>query len=322
LVVGLDGTGDTSTFTNQSFKTLLSRLGIQIPPGTNPSSKSIAAVAIHAELPAFAKPGQHIDVTVSAIGGAKSLRGGTLLLSQLKGVDGNLYAIAQGNLVVGGFGIEGKDGSQIKLNVPVVGRIAGGAIIEVASPTVLDGTTAVTFLLHRPDFTTAKKLSDAVNEYFGPGTARPVDPASVSVSVPMDAVEKMRFLSVVENIQLEPGDAPAKIVVNSRTGTIVIGNHVAVSSAAVAHGSLTVTISERTEVSQPMIGTQGRTVETPKSDISVSQPNSRMFLFPSGVALEEIVRAVNEIGAAPGDLMAILEALKQVGALRAELEVI
>jgi len=322
LVVGLDGTGDTSNFTNQSFKTLLSRLGIQLPPGIDPSSKSIAAVAVHAELPPFAKPGQTIDVTVSSLGGAKSLRGGTLLLTPLKGLDENVYAIAQGNLVVGGFGGEGKDGSQIKINVPVVGRIPGGGMIEVASPNNFADGDSITFLLHRPDFTTAKRLAEAINNYIGQGTAEPLDGTTVNVNAPIERSERVKFLSALENLYFQPGDASAKIVVNSRTGTIVVGNHVLVRPAAVSHGSLTVTITEQQAVSQPNVGAEGQTQVTQQSGITVTQPNSRMFLLHPGPSLEDIVRGVNEVGAAPGDLMAILEALKRVGALSADLEVI
>ena len=323
LVVGLDGTGDNSEFTGQSFKTMLARLGVQLPADIKASSKNIAAVAIHAELPPFAKPGQQIDITVSSIGNSKSLRGGTLLLSQLKGADGNIYAIAQGNLVVGGFGAEGSDGSKIKVNVPVVGRIPNGATIEVPSPsTFIENSASITYLLHRVDFTTAKRMADAINQYMGPGTALPMDGSAIHVNVPKEKGEKVRFLSALENISLNPGEEAAKIIVNSRTGTIVIGQHVGVGPAAVSHGSLTVTITERTNVSQPLPGSEGETVETPESAIEAVQENSRMFQIDKSVSLNTIVRAINEVGAAPGDLMAILEALKQAGALSAELEII
>ena len=322
LVVGLDGTGDNSDFTGQSFKTMLSRLGVQLPEETKAQSKNIAAVAIHGDLPAFAKPGQQIDVTVSSIGSAKSLRGGTLLLSQLKGADGKVYAIAQGNLVVGGFGVEGSDGSKIKVNVPVVGRIPGGAIIEVMSPAVFTENNTITYLLHRIDFTTAQRMADAINNFIGSIAAAPLDGSSVMVNVPQDLGARVRFLAALENVSLNPGEEAAKIIINSRTGTIVIGQHVTVSPAAVSHGSLTVTITERQEISQPLPASDGETAIINESNINVAQKKSHMFYMPEGTSLKKIVNAINEVGAAPGDLMAILEALKKAGALSAELEII
>lgn len=322
LVVGLDGTGDNSEFTGQSFKTMLSRLGVQLPANVKAQSKNIAAVVIHAELPAFAKPGQQIDVTVSSIGNAKSLRGGTLLLSELKGTDGKIYGIAQGNLVVGGFGAEGSDGSKIKVNVPVVGRIPNGATIEAMSPAILTESQTITYLLHKVDFTTSQRMADAINSFVGNNTAMPIDGSSVVVRVPKDLGERVRFLATLENIFLTPGDSAAKVVVNSRTGTIVVGQHVTVGPAAVSHGSLTVTIAERKEVSQPLPGSKGETTTTTESNINVAQKNSRMFYLTEGTSLKKIVNAINEVGAAPGDLMAILEALQRVGALTAELEII
>ena len=322
LVVGLDGTGDNSEFTGQSFKTMLSRLGVQLPAEVKAQSKNIAAVVIHADLPAFAKPGQQIDVTVSSIGNSKSLRGGTLLLSQLKGADGKVYAIAQGNLVVGGFGAEGNDGSRIKVNIPVVGRIPNGAIIETLSPAVFTDAGSITYLLHKVDFTTAQHMADAINTFIGNNSAVPIDGSSVVVNVPRDIGERVRFLSALENISLIPGEEAAKIVVNSRTGTIVVGQYVTVGPAAVSHGSLTVTITERKEVSQPLPASKGETTTINESNINVAQKNSRMFYMSAGTSLKKIVNAINEVGAAPGDLMAILEALKISGALSAELEII
>jgi flagellar P-ring protein FlgI len=322
LVVGLDGTGDNSEFTGQSFKTMLARLGVQLPAGIKASSKNVAAVTVHAELPAFSKPGQEIDVTVSSIGNSKSLRGGSLLLTELKGVDGKVYAVAQGNLVVGGFGADGSDGSQIKVNVPVVGRIPNGASIEVMSPSTFSEQGSITYLLRRADFTTAKRLTDAINNVMGQGTAIPLDATSVRVNVPEDFGNRVRFLAALENVTLTPGEEAAKIIVNSRTGTIVIGKHVTVGPAAVSHGSLTVTITEKTDVSQPLPATDGETTTTTESAIEVSQENSKMFKIDREVSLDTIVRAINQVGASPGDLMAILEALKQAGALSAELEII
>jgi len=322
LVVGLDGTGDNNNFTNQSFKTMLMRLGIQLPPDMTASSKNIAAVAVHADLPPFARPGQRIDVTVSSIGNAKSLRGGTLLLTPLKAANGEIYAVAQGNMVVGGFGVQGGDGSQIKVNVPVVGRVSNGATIEVAAPSMLDNSGHITYLLHRPDFTTAKRLSDVINKRLGRGTARAIDPMSVDVCVPIESNARVTFLSMLENLSITPGEAVARIVVNARTGTIVVGKHVMVGPAAVAHGNLVVTITESQKVSQPEAGSPGTTQVTQQSNINVNEANSHMFLLNPGPTLDEVVQAVNEVGAAPGDLMAILEALQRAGALHAEIEVI
>ena len=322
LVVGLDGTGGKTQFTTQSLKSMLARYGITIPEGVTLSPKNVAAVAVHADLPAFAKPGQTIDVTVSSLGDAKSLRGGSLLMTPLKGADGNVYAIAQGNLVVGGFGISGGDGSRVTVNIPSVGRIPGGASVErmVASP--FGSGNHVVLNLNTSDFTTARSVANAINKTIGPDTAKPIDATSIKVNAPTNVSHRVVFVSLLENITVTPGEAPARIIVNSRTGTIVIGSHVRVMPAAITHGSLTVTITASSEVSQPGPLSEGETVVVPTTDIDVEQEDSRMFLFNPGVRLNQIVRAVNQVGAAPGDLVAILEALKQAGALRAELIII
>ena len=328
LVVGLDGTGDRtsqSPFTTQSLKNLLDELGVTVPPGVNPQVKNVAAVAISAELPPFARPGQAIDVTVSSISNAVSLRGGALLMAPLKGADGQVYAIAQGNLVVGGFGAEGSDGSRVSVNIPSSGRIPNGAIVERAIPDALaqSGAGGTLMLnLHQPDFTTASRMVDALTKAFGEASATALDAGTVQVQTPTDAGARVAFLSRVENLTLDPGQIAAKVVVNARTGTVVIGSNVQVMPAAVAHGSLTVTITEAANVSQPAPFSQGETVVTPESTVEATVDGSRMFLFRGGTSLDQIVRAVNEVGAAPGDVIAILEALKQAGALRAELEII
>ncbi|MFZ5532031.1 MAG: flagellar basal body P-ring protein FlgI [Pseudomonadota bacterium] len=325
LVVGLDGTGDQTSqapFTIQSIRNMLAEFGIVVPPNANPQLKNVAAVSVQAELPAFAKPGQRIDVTVASIGNAKSLRGGSLLMTPLKGADGRVYAMAQGNLAVGGLGVSGRDGSRISINIPSAGRIPGGASVEREVPSGFAQGDEIRLNLHNPDFTTANRLVEAIDRRFGPGIARAQDAASVSIQAPASAEHRVAFLSALETLELEPGGAPARIIVNSRTGTVVINQEVRVSPAAVTHGSLTVTIREDFRVSQPEPFGQGRTVVAPDSGIEVSQANNRMFLFAPGVGLAEIVRAVNEVGAAPGDLVAILEALKEAGALRAELVVI
>ena len=324
LVIGLDGSGDSNTFTNQSFKTMLARLGVQLPDNVQASSKNVAAVALHADLPPFARQGQKIDVTVSSIGSAKSLRGGSLLMSQLKGADGNVYAIAQGNLVVGGFSADGKDGSKITVNLPVVGRIPSGAIVERDSPSSFDLFKAehITYILHRADFTTANRLAQTINSYMGNGTAVAQDGSSIKVFSPSEVGERVKFLSMLENLSLNPGEKAAKVIINSRTGTIVIGENVKVGAAAVSHGALTVTITENTAVSQPLPFSDGTTKIISNSSLAINQPANKMFLFPRSVSLNNIVMAVNEVGAAPSDLMAILEALKQAGALSAEIEII
>ncbi|WP_052378631.1 flagellar basal body P-ring protein FlgI [Polycyclovorans algicola] len=324
LVVGLDGSGDQtsqSPFTVQALRNLLTQLGVTIPPGVNPQLKNAAAVMVQAELPAFSRPGQMIDITVASIGNAGSLRGGALLMTALKGADGQVYAVAQGNLIVGGFGVEGRDGSRISVNVPSAGRIPNGATVERAAPAAFtDGRVALQ--LHTPDFTTAARVASTLNAVYGAGTAQAEDAVTIRLAPPHPD-QRVAFLSELENVRVEAGQAPARVVVNSRTGTIVIGESVRVRPAAVAHGSLSVTIAERFEVSQPNPFGGGDTVVVPNTEISVAQQgDGRMFLFDAGVSLAEIVQAVNQVGAAPGDLIAILEALKQAGALRAELVVI
>jgi flagellar P-ring protein precursor FlgI len=325
LVVGLDGTGDQTSqapFTTQSLKNWLAQLGVVVPPNVNPQLKNVAAVSVHAMLPPFSKPGQPIDVTINSIGNAKSLRGGSLLVTPLRGLDGQVYAIAQGQLVVNGFGASANDGSKVTVNVPTSGRIPNGATVERAVAASIGAPDSLTLGLRTADFTTATRVAERINRELGTGAAVPVDAVSVRVQAPTDPAQRVSFVSFLENLELAPGDAPARVIINSRTGTVVIGSHVRVSPAAVAHGSLTVTIKESIGVSQPNAFARGETVAVPDSAIDVEQKDSRMFLFAPGVSLDEIVRAVNQVGAAPGDLVAILEALQQAGALRAELIVI
>jgi flagellar P-ring protein precursor FlgI len=324
LVVGLNGTGDQTSqapFTIQSLKSMLAQFGITVPPNVNPQVKNVAAVSLHAELPAFSKPGQQIDVTVSSIGNAKSLRGGTLLMAPLRGADGQVYALAQGNLVVGGFGADA-DGSSITVNVPSVGRVPNGATVERSVSTAFTTGNSLVLNLNRPDFTTANRVAEAINNGIGEGTAQAIDGASIKVNAPRDMARRVAFMSLLEGFEVNPGESAAKIVINSRTGTIIIGKHVQVMPAAITHGSLTVTISAKPIVSQPAPLSGGSTVVVPSSDVAVSEENNRMFLFEPGVSLDEMVRAINQVGAAPGDLVAILEALKEAGALRANLVVI
>lgn len=327
LVVGLNKSGDKTKFTGQSLRSMLARLGLTLPPGIDPKSKNIAAVTVHADLPAFAKPGQKIDVTVSSIGDAKSLRGGSLLMSPLKGADGQIYAVAQGNLVVGGLSASGQDGSKITVNNPSVGRIPNGATVErsVASP--FNKGSFLVFNLHNSDFTTANRMVEAINRILGPETATALDATSIKVSAPLDASQRVSFASLVENMDVSPDDAPARVIVNSRSGTVVINGKVRVQPTAVSHGSLTVTISENQAVSQPSALAGGQTTVVPQSEIKVEEggldkEGNHMFVFNPGVTLDEIVKSVNKVGAGPSDLVAILEALKTAGALRAELIVI
>lgn len=324
LVVGLDGTGDSTSqapFTLQSFNSMLKEFGITVPEGIRMDLKNIAAVSIQAELPAFTKIGQRIDVTVASVANAKSIRGGTLLMSPLKGINGRVYAIAQGGVVVSGFGAEGGDGSKIKVNQVSTGSIPNGAIVEQQVNTGFENGPLV-FNLHRPDFTTAKRLTYQINDLLGPGVARALDASSIEVDAPDNRDHRVTYLSVLENLNVVPGEESAKIIINSRTGTIVIGQHVQVSPVAVTHGSLTVTVSESLNVSQPNAFSDGQTTVTTNSALDISEEAKPMFLFPETANLEDIVRAINSVGVAPGDLMAVLEALKRAGALHAELIVI
>lgn len=325
LVVGLDGTGDQTTqspFTTQSFNSMLKQFGITVPEGARMQMKNVAAVMIQAELPAFAKPGQTIDVTVSSISNAKSLRGGSLLMTPLKGLDGKVYAIAQGNLVVGGLSASGNDGSKITVNIPSAGRIPSGAIVERMVETNFAGGQPIVFNLHRADFTTANELAKSINAMLGPDVARPLDAVSIMVNSPVNPAQRVDFISMLENIEVTPGEEVAKVIINSRTGTIVVGKNVRVSPVAVTHGSLTVSVAESLSVSQPNALAGGTTVVVPSSNVQADEETNPMFKFAPGANLDDIVRSVNNVGASPSDLMAILEALKQSGALKAELVVI
>jgi flagellar P-ring protein precursor FlgI len=326
LVVGLDGGGDKNTSspqTEQSLRNLLTQLGVVVPPVQRLKPKNVAAVSLTAELPPFAKPGMKIDVTVSSIGDAKELRGGTLLMSPLKGADGQVYAVAQGDLIVGGLSASGADGSSVTVNIPTAGRIPGGATVERAVTTPFASGDSLTLNLRDGDFTTAKRVADAINKAVGAGVAQPLDASSIRVHAPTEASARVDFVATIENLEVRSGDAVARVIVNARTGTVIINSAVRVSPAAVSHGNLIVTISENPQVSQPAPFARGRTVVTPQSDVQVAQEGgNRMFLFRPGVSLDALVRAVNQVGAAPGDVVAILDALKRAGALKAELVVI
>ena len=323
IVVGLPGTGDDNLeYTIQSMKAVASRFGLQLPPGTNPGLKNAAVVMITADLPAFAKPGQKLDITVASMGKAKSLRGGALILTPLLGADGQIYAMAQGNLAVGGLGAEGKDGSQIVVNIPSAGRIPEGATVERTVQTGFENSPVLTYNLSRADFTTAQNVAAAINTRLGAGTAEAVDAVSVAVRAPVGGDVRATLMSEIENLDVVAAQPSAKVIVNARTGTVVINSAVRVGPAAVSHGKLTVRIDESQHVSQPQPFSQGQTATEQKSAVAVDEEHRPMFLLDPGPKLADIVKAVNAIGASPADLVAILEALKEAGALKAELIVL
>ncbi|MCC6472587.1 MAG: flagellar basal body P-ring protein FlgI [Burkholderiales bacterium] len=325
LVVGLDGSGDQTTqtpFTVQSLATLLSQMGITLPPGTNLQLKNVAAVMVTASLPAFAQPGQPLDVTVSSMGNAKSLRGGTLLLTPLKGADSQIYAMAQGNVLVGGAGAA-QGGSSVQVNHLSAGRIPGGATVErtVASP--IASSERVNLELHSTDFETARRVADAINRSTEAGTAAALDGRVISVRAPFLPNERVAFLARLENLSVDVGPGPARVIVNARTGSVVMSEAVAIEPCAVAHGNLSVSIQATPVVSQPSsFSGAGQTVVTEKTDIQIRQDAGNLILLERGVRLAEVVRALNTLGATPQDLLAILQAMKAAGALRAELEII
>ena len=331
VVVGLAGTGDGSSgLTLQSLQSMVSQFGL-VTDAANLTAKNAAAVMVTAEMPAFMKPGQRMDVTVSTIGGAKSLRGGMLLMTPLLGADGETYAIAQGSLVVGGLGVTGNDGSSVIVNVPTVGRIPRGAFVERMVETPFQSTDTVLLNLHQGDFSTAMRVADAVNEVFGPDVATPLDASTIKVRAPVDPAQKVSFVSLLENINVDPARPAAKVIVNSRTGTIVIGGDVKVTPSVVTHGSLTVRINEDKQVTptanvaqnaQGTVVTPGEPVVTDDTEIIIEEEPARAFVFDPGVELSDVVDAINGVGASPADLVVILEALREAGALRAEIIVI
>jgi flagellar P-ring protein precursor FlgI len=323
IVVGLAGTGDDSLdYATLGMKGAVSRFGLTLPPGVNPALKNAAAVMITAELPAFAKPGQRLDITVSAIGKATSLRGGTLVLAPLYGADGQIYAMAQGNLVIGGLGVDAADGSKLTVNVPSSGRIANGATIERAVDTGFAYGDRLVFNLHQFDATNAKRVTDAINGALGPGAATMVDGASISIRSGGSGDDRMRLVSLVENLDVVRAEPPAKVIVNARTGTVVINGAVRVGTAAVTQGKLTVSIKESPMVVQPAPFSRGETAVEQSSDISATEDYRPAFLMKPTASLAELVDAINRMGVPPGDLVAILEALSQAGALTAELVII
>jgi flagellar P-ring protein precursor FlgI len=324
LVVGLDGTGDQTQqtpFTQQGITSMLQQMGITVPPGTSMQLKNIAAVLVTTSLPAFAQPGQQIDVSVSSIGNAKSLRGGTLLMTPLKGADGQVYAVAQGNLIVGGAGASA-NGSKVQINHLAGGRVPQGATVERAVPTPLNQGDSIQLDLDSADFATARSVAQAINAAKGAGTAQAVDGRVVRVKAPMDSDSRISFLADIENLPLELAKPAAKIVLNPRTGSIVLNQSVTLAPCAVAHGSLAVTISTSPVISQPGALSSGETVAKERSDISITQQGGSIIALPAGAQLADVVKALNSLGATPQDLLAILQAMKSAGALQAELEVI
>ena len=320
IVVGLAGTGDDNlAYTMQSVKAAAQRFGLNLPAGVSPGLKNAAVVLITAELPPFAKPGQKIDITVASMGKAKSLRGGALILTPLMGADGQIYAMAQGNLAVGGLGIEGKDGSSVVINVPSTGRIPEGATVERAVATGFETSPSLTFNLARSDFTTAQNVAAVINGRFGKGVAEATDGVSIRVNTPTGADARATIMSEIENLEVVSAEPPARVIVNARTGTVVINSSVRVGPAAITHGKLTVRIDEKQTVVQPGPFSGGTTATEQKSGVSVDEEKRPMFLLAPGPKLADIVKAVNAIGATPSDLVAILEALKEAGALKAEL---
>ncbi|SPF80108.1 flagellar basal body P-ring protein FlgI [Pseudoprimorskyibacter insulae] len=331
LVVGLSGTGDgNSGLTRQSMQSIISRLGLEVD-ARNLDARNAASVMVTAELPPFVKPGQKLDVTISTAGRAQSLKGGTLLMTPLMGADGQVYAIAQGNMVVGGLGVKAGDGSSLVVNIPTVGRIPGGALVERMVETAFLEAEYLVLNLHRNDFSTASSVAEAINGMFGDGVALALDGTSVRVRAPSDPANRVAFMSILETIEVEPAEPRAQVIVNARTGTVVIGGSVKVTPAAVTHGSLTVQVNEDFNVDgnatvvngdNNVVVNQAPPVVTPDSGITAIEQVNPAFVFDPGVSLASLVDAINSVGASPADLVAILEALHTAGALRAELIVI
>ncbi|MDF9429797.1 flagellar basal body P-ring protein FlgI [Cupriavidus gilardii] len=324
LVVGLDNTGDQTMqtpFTTQSLTNMLSQLGITLPAGRNMQLKNVAAVMVTATLPPFAQPGSQLDVVVSSMGNAKSLRGGTLLMTPLKGADGQVYAIAQGNLLVGGAGASA-NGSKVQINQLAVGRIANGAIVERAVPAFQADNGVLTLELKSSDYGTAERVVDAINRNLGGGVASALDARVVQVRVPQGSSQRVSMLARIENIDVTPARAAAKVILNARTGSIVMNQDVTVQDCAIAHGNLSVVINTQPVISQPAPFSGGETVVAPVSQIDLKRDGGSLQLVRAGASLSAVVRGLNSLGATPADLQTILEAMRAAGALRAELEII
>ncbi|MCV2423327.1 flagellar basal body P-ring protein FlgI [Paucibacter sp. DJ2R-2] len=324
LVVGLDGTGDQTTqapYTGQSLAAMLQQFGVILPQGVTMQPRNIAAVMVTAQLPAFAQPGQQLDIAVSSVGNAKSLRGGTLITTPLRGADGQVYALAQGNLIVGGAGASA-GGSKVQINHLSAGRIPAGALVERSVPTPLQNGDFIQLDLNAADFNTARAVARAINKAKGAGVAQAMDGRVVRVRAPNDPDERVNFLADMENLALDLAEPAARIVINARTGSVVMNQAVTLAACAVAHGNLSVTISSTPQVSQPNAMSGGQTQVTEKVDISIKQDPGSLIQLPAGAKLADVVKALNSLGATPQDLLAILQAMKTAGALNAELEVI
>src|SRR5690606_7905512 len=317
LVVGLDGSGDKNQvrFTNQAMANLVKQFGVNLPANVDPKLKNVASVTVTASVPPSYSPGQSIDVTVSALGDAKSLRGGQLLLTPLHGVDGEIYALAQGSLGVGGLKAEGSSGSSVAIDSATAGRIANGATVERMIQSDFAKRPDIMLNLRNPSFQTVTRVVDAINERIGAGTATALNATKVSVRAPVTSTQRMSFMAILEMVDVREGRERPKVVFNSRTGTVVIGEGVRVKAAAVSHGNLTVTISENPQVSQPAPFSQGQTAVVPRSELEVTQDRNAMFRWPEGANLESIINTVNSLGATPDDVMSILQALERAGAL-------
>jgi flagellar P-ring protein FlgI len=324
LMVGLDGSGDQTQqtpFTTQSLNNMLGQLGVTVPPGTNMQLKNVAAVMVTAVLPPFVRPGQNIDITVSSMGNAKSLRGGTLLMTPLKGADGQVYALAQGNMVIGGAGASA-GGTQVKINQLLSGRIPAGAIVERAVESPLGGDGTLLLEMNTSDFGTVQKAVDAINRNFGAGTATALDARVIQVTAPTRPEERVSFLARIQNIDVAPEQAIAKVVINARTGSVVMNQAVRIQDCAVAHGNLTVVINTEPVISQPGPLSGGSTVVAQRSQVELNQAGSALQVVRGGASLADVIKGLNSLGANPQDLVSILQAMKAVGALRAELEII
>ena len=324
LVVGLDGTGDKTQvkFTSQSVVNMIKQFGVNLPANIDPKLKNVAAVSITAEVPPSYSPGQTVDVTVSSLGDAKSLRGGQLLLTPLRGIDGETYALAQGAVAVGGLNASGQSGSSVTINTANGGRIPNGATVERMIPSDFASRPDIMLNLRQPSFQTAAHIVTTLDNLLGAGSAQALDGTKVSVRAPVSANQRTSFMALLEGVEVQEGRERPKVVFNSRTGTVVIGQGVRVKAAAVSHGSLTVTISENPQVSQPAPFSGGRTTVTPQSDVNVAQDKKPMFRWPEGASLQGIIDTVNSLGATPDDVMSILQALEKAGALNAELIII
>ena len=324
IVVGLDGTGDQTSqtpFTVQSIQAMLQQKGVNLPRGTQLQLKNVAAVMVTASLPAFAQPGQTIDITVSSIGNAKSLRGGTLLMTPLHGADGQVYAMGQGNLVVGGVGAQA-GGAQVQVNHLAVGKISGGATVERAVASNLGENNQIRLELKETDFSTAARVVEAVNDQFGAGVATALDGRVIRVRTPSSSDQRVAFLGMLEQIDIKPASASAKVILNARTGSVVMNQAVMLDNCAISHGNLSVTIGADTNVSQPAPGSRGATVVTQNPSVEIKKDPGKVLMVKGGASLAEVVKALNSIGATPQDLLAIMQALKASGSLRADLEII